>query len=403
MNIETTPATEFKSDAIRASRWAAIDAMMADHGLDALVLSSNDQVLFVGSVQLSAHYWERPFAMIYRPGSAPILLVNQVSQNGLEMQFENGVSWVGDIRCYSEIPRATQRLWTVIQFDRFLAETLETLGLHRAHLGFDSATPLVKRAADRLPGVQLSPVAAALTVLRRVKTEAEIDILRAAAGLGDFAMGRVMAGLSEGRGLQELDATVVSETLTEAARRLPGSNFQIAKLLTLCGAPASSTDGDGVPTGATVARNQPIVSVVVPRLNGFSIEVHRTYFLGEPSAEQATLHRACQAVNEAALGAVVVGQPAFGIDEAAQEAATRLGVYRYLTHRAGHGIGISTHEPPEDVPFNPRPLERNEVLSLEPGLYIPKVAGYRMGDLVIAGDTPEIVTAAPKSLDECVV
>lgn len=394
---------QFDMSAIRDARWKAIDAMMAEEGLDALLLSANDQVLFVGLLQLSAHYWERPFALIYRPGEPLTLLVNQVSENGLAMQFERGMSFIGDLRPYSEIPRATERLWTVIQFDRFLAETLEELGLSRAKIGVDSTTAHVKRAADRLPAVQLVPVAGALTRLRRVKCEAEIAILRAAAALGDFTMARVKDGLKAGRGLQELDAVVVAETYAEAARQVPGCNFQIAKLLTLCGPPAASTDGDGTPTGAVIEANQPIVSVVVPRLNGFSIEVHRTYFVGEPSAEQARLHRACQAINEATLNEVRAGNPTFAVDAAAQAVAREHDVYCHLTHRAGHGIGISTHEPPEDVPFNGRPLEEDEVLSCEPGLYIQGVGGYRIGDLVVARQGPEIVTAAPKALEDCVV
>lgn len=377
--------------------------MMAEEGLDALLLSSNDQVLFVGGLQLSAHYWERPFALIYRPGEMPVILVNQVSENGLQMQFEKGMSWIGDIRCYSEMPRATERLWTVLQFDRFLAETLTDLGLAKAKIGIDAKTVHVQRALDRLPAVQTQATGQMLTVLRRVKCKAEFDILRAAASLGDYTMERVGANISAGANLQELDAIVVAETLREAGKRLPGSNFQIAKLLTLCGPPSASTDGDGAPTGAIISAGQPIVSVVVPRLNGLSIEVHRTYFLGEPTEEQAQLHRACQAINEAALGQVSAGTPAFAVDEAAQVVARDHGVSQYLTHRAGHGIGISTHEPPEDVPFNARPLAEDEVLSVEPGLYLADVGGYRIGDLVIARKTPEIVTQAPKSLESCIV
>ena len=81
--------------------------------------------------------------------------------------------------------------------------------------------------------------------------------------------------------------------------------------------------------------------------------------------------------------------------------AFKAGHYKYLVHRAGHGIGITTHEYPEDVPFNPRSIQENEVFSHEPGLYVKDVGGFRIGDIVVARDKPMVLTSMPKTLADC--
>lgn len=85
------------------------------------------------------------------------------------------------------------------------------------------------------------------------------------------------------------------------------------------------------------------------------------------------------------------------------KAAQAAGVDRYVTHRAGHGIGTATHEYPEDLPVNRRTIERGEVLSLEPGLYVAGLGGFRFGDAVVAEATPHVLTTAPKSMADVVL
>ena len=209
--------------------------------------------------------------------------------------------------------------------------------------------------------------------------------------------------LEVGANLQVLSAASIMDVFSEAARLFPGGNAQVPKMLTLCGGAGASTDGDGAPNGQFVAAGRPVVSVVVVRLNGYSIEVHRTYILGKADAEDVRLMTAAIDINKAALDQAFAGNPLFRIDEAVRRVASDHGFQQYLTHRAGHGIGVTTHEWPSDVPVNERPIRLNETFSCEPGLYIRDKGGFRFGDLVVAGETPEIVTAAPKQLEDCLL
>ena len=62
-------------------------------------------------------------------------------------------------------------------------------------------------------------------------------------------------------------------------------------------------------------------------------------------------------------------------------------------------MGLIGHEYPEDMAFNDRPLLAGEVYSAEPGIYLYGVGGFRIDDTVVVGDTPEVLTHAPKDLD----
>ncbi|MFB2553974.1 M24 family metallopeptidase [Ensifer soli] len=69
-----------------------------------------------------------------------------------------------------------------------------------------------------------------------------------------------------------------------------------------------------------------------------------------------------------------------------------------MSHRTGHGMGILCHEFPEDMAYNHRPLLTNEVYSVEPGIYVHGLGGFRQDDTVVIGSVPEILTKSPKDL-----
>jgi Xaa-Pro dipeptidase len=79
------------------------------------------------------------------------------------------------------------------------------------------------------------------------------------------------------------------------------------------------------------------------------------------------------------------------------------GLGQYFVHRAGHGIGTATHEFPEDLPINGRPIELNEVISLEPGLYVRGLGGVRFGDAVVADRKPRPLTTPAADLRDFIL
>ena len=70
----------------------------------------------------------------------------------------------------------------------------------------------------------------------------------------------------------------------------------------------------------------------------------------------------------------------------------------HILHRTGHGMGVQGHEYPDDMPFCQRPLIAGEVYSVEPGIYVYGLGGFRLDDTVVIGAMPEVITQAPRDL-----
>lgn len=389
--------------AVRDRRRRQFDALMASHDLAAIVVSSGEFFQFYANLAISTFYWERPFVLVVPRQGAAFAIVNAVAENGVRMQIEKGIPWVEDFSFYSEVPQVRAGAPLTGEFAKAVAEAMTRRGLDHGRIGYDARTGAIASLAAALPGVSLHDVAGELKELRWVKHASEIRIMQMAADLGGWAMQTMRGELRPGRLLQELDQTVGARLMEEAARRVPGHNFLIAKIITLSGPASASTDGDGAPTGAVVQADAPTVCTIVTRLNGYSVEVHRTFWIGRPSPGQSAILEAALRMNEAAIGQAFAGNRLSAIDEQVVKVAQAAGVERYVAHRAGHGIGIATHEYPEDLPVNRRTIERGEVLSLEPGLYIAGLGGFRFGDAVVAESAPQILTTTPKSMADVVL
>ncbi len=111
------------------------------------------------------------------------------------------------------------------------------------------------------------------------------------------------------------------------------------------------------------------------RLEGYHSDMTRTLALGKVEGE---LRRAFQAVEEAleaALVALAPGKPAKEVDALAREVLKGYGLDRYFVHSLGHGVGLAVHEGPGLSPYAEEVLEAGMVVTVEPGVYLPGLAG----------------------------
>ena len=219
--------------------------------------------------------------------------------------------------------------------------------------------------------------------------------MRAAAALTDFAIARYREEIRPGRVLGELDHAVAAQVMARAAGAVPGEDFQITRFMTLSGPDSAAPHGDGGGTGARVLPDAVSTVICNVRLNGLGIENQRSFLVGRVGAEAERLAATALAATEAGIAVAVAGRPLSGVDEAAQAVIERAGYGAHLLHRTGHGIGVATHEFPEDMAFNPRPLMAGEVIVVEPGLYVRGLGGFRYVDVVPIGDPalPPLTTA----------
>ena len=116
--------------------------------------------------------------------------------------------------------------------------------------------------------------------------------------------------------------------------------------------------------------------------DGYGSDTSRTIHVGEPTDEEREVHDIVRRAQQAGFEAVRPGATCQDIDRAARAVITEAGYGEQFIHRTGHGIGLTTHEPPYMVEGETHPLEPGMCFSIEPGVYLSGRFGVRIEDIV---------------------
>ena len=144
--------------------------------------------------------------------------------------------------------------------------------------------------------LSIKTVAPDFRALRWIKHPEEIQIMKSICALSDWMQDLYREGIRPGRLVHELDYSIATKAFEEAANRFPGENFEL-RFFTLSGASSSSPHGDTGQAGARIANGDGIVNIIIPRLNGVTIENERTYFCGKPGDVQKRAFEAARLVD----------------------------------------------------------------------------------------------------------
>jgi Xaa-Pro aminopeptidase len=386
----------FLSNKVAEFRRNRMNAFMDEYKLDALAFLTPDYFFYASNYFLDVAPWERPVIAVVPRNGDPFAVMHELSTNHLQMAKERGSMWISDVTLYSEHPRISNRVHLTPQWPQLVAERLREHGLASSRIGVDSLSGLLSHAQQHL-GVTFLPIERNMRELRLVKHAEELDLIRQAARLSDWAQDRYRQEIRPGRVVQEMDFTIASMTAAEAAKRHNGEQVEI-RCHSLSGPESAAPHGTGSATGKKINKGHGIVNVVIIRVNGLVVENERTWFCGRPNDEQKKAFEAATAAQAAAIEQMTTGNALATVDAAALAVIEAAGYGKNVIHRTGHGIGIAGHEFPDDMAFNPRALMANEVYSAEPGIYVYGLGGFRHDDTVIVGKKPEVVTKAPKDL-----
>ncbi len=387
----------FLTSAVAEYRRGLMNAFMDEHQLDALAFLTPDYFFYATNYFLDVAPWERPVVTVQPRNGDPFAIMHELSTNHLKMAKERATLWVPDVTLYSEHPRLANRLHLTPQWPALMAELLREHGLTGSRIGVDSLSGSLSVAQQTL-SVTFVALERTLRELRHVKHPEELDLMRQAASLSDWAQERYREEIRPGRVVQEMDFSIAAQTAQEASARHPGEQVEI-RCFSLSGPDSAAPHGTGTSAGKTVEKGHGIVNIVIIRVNGSVVENERTWFCGKPSDEQARAFDVATRAQQAAIEQMTTGNSLSSVDAAALSVIYAAGFGDNVIHRTGHGIGIAGHEFPDDMAFDPRPLKANEVYSAEPGIYIYGLGGFRHDDTVIVANTPEVVTKAPKDIE----
>jgi Xaa-Pro aminopeptidase len=216
--------------------------------------------------------------------------------------------------------------------------------------------------------------------MRLIKSAAELEMIKRACRCADRGMQRIMNTSYFGATVLE----IFSEARGLQAAVLKDGDYEplTSSFLTVSWPAPFSSQPHGIPKVDDRLGSGPLVAMSFIRVNGYAAEVERTYFHQKPSEDERALFQHMENARKAAFDLVRPGARCSEIDAAANDYLRQKGLAEYLLHRTGHGIGMGNHEGPYVAEGSKDVLEENMVISIEPGIYVPDVGGFRHSDTV---------------------
>jgi Xaa-Pro aminopeptidase len=250
----------------------------------------------------------------------------------------------------------------------------------RGRLGFDDAGLTVKqytRLADMLPeGWTLVPCGGIVEGLRELKDQGELEQVRAAARLADEALTSVLAAGVVGR--TERDVAIELEL---AMRRL---GAECPSFPSIVAAGEHSALPHAEPRAVEIPKDTLLTIDWGAQLDGYCSDCTRTYATGELAEPELEIYELVREAQAQALAAVRPGPSGREVDQVARAIIERAGHGEHFGHGLGHGVGLEVHEAPRlSRTGGDQPLRAGQVVTVEPGVYLPGAFGVRIEDLVI--------------------
>ncbi|QCX79778.1 Xaa-Pro dipeptidase [Streptomyces sp. YIM 121038] len=225
----------------------------------------------------------------------------------------------------------------------------------------------------QLPASSYVALTEALPMLRAVKDAAELERLTAAGAAADATYEEIQKVPFAGR--KETD---VAGDLADLLRQFGHEQVDF----TVVGSGPNGASPHHEAGDRVIAHGDMVVLDFGGLKHGYGSDTSRTVHVGEPSAEERRVHDVVREAQDAACRAVRPGIACQEVDRVARAVITDAGYGEYFIHRTGHGIGVTTHEPPYMIEGEEQPLVPGMCFSVEPGIYLPGRFGVRIEDIV---------------------
>ncbi len=227
--------------------------------------------------------------------------------------------------------------------------------------------------------------------LRAVKDAAEIARLREAQRITDEAFEYIAGVIRPGMTEREVQRALENRLFDLGADSL--------SFPTIVATGANAAKPHSIPGDTVLERGHVVVLDFGARAGGYCADMTRTVSLGEPSPEISWAYETLQKTNETCEAAIRAGKTGREIHELAEQLLEEAGFAHRMGHGLGHGVGIDIHEQPTLSLRNEAELRAGNVVTVEPGIYLPGRFGMRLEDFgVVTEEGFEVITKTPHDM-----
>ncbi len=391
------------SQAERDARLATVRRGLVEREMDAIVLFFSPRIEYLtGFTHVST---ERPMALVVPVDGDLGVLIPQLEQEHVRKSPS-----IAHVKAYPEYPSGGTK-----HPMHHLADLLAEMGLSGKRLGVDrdgyadvngyvgpSVSQVMETTVTEAPEVVDKP--------RQVKSEAELALVRESAVWGNLAHRLLQDNMAVGRTEIETSLAATAEATQIMLKTLGRSYASHGRGIRNVPVSASFIAGSntalphGLRSEKGLIPGDAIITGASANVGGYKSELERTMVVGEPTPEFRRYFDAMIVAQDAAFTAFRPGRTCAEVESDVVAAIEGLGMRELMRHHTGHGIGLEGHEQPFCDLGDDTVVAPGMVFSVEPGLYVPGVAGFRHSDtIVITDDGCELVTFYPRDLDSLIV
>ncbi|PFN79536.1 peptidase M24 family protein [Bacillus sp. AFS076308] len=358
-------------------RLVKLQTWMKENEIEVSFLTSSENVFYLSGYYTDPH--ERLLALAVFQEEEPFLVCPS-----MEVHDAKRSGWEHDIIGYSDIENPWEMILNSINKR---IQHVSQAAIEKEHMNVER----YERLLNLFPHASFVSAEEKLRMLRMIKDAQELKIIEEACTLADYAVQFGVSEIKEGK--TELDVL----NALEYALKQKGVTEMSFSTMVLTGANAASPHGT---PGETKIKKGDLVlfdlGVVVDR---YCSDITRTVAYGEINDKQKEIYDTVLKAQLAAIDASKPGVSAAEVDLTARRIISNAGYGEFFPHRLGHGLGISVHEYPSLTETNPLVIEEGMVYTIEPGIYVPEVAGVRIeDDVFITANGAKILTKFPKEL-----
>ena len=381
MNIEPFfyPPTTIEIE----QRLKRVQARMIEEGLDRYVSFCPDNIFYLTNFANIVH--ERPFVLVIPSKGIPQFVVPQLEIPHVKTRV------VGDIELvsYFEFPAPKGQAWS----DRF-----KQLLSANERVGVESICPLQIYAEIHGERVRRDII----DDIRMVKSDYEMGRLAYTCNLATSAHNLFLESVYPGMTLTEMKSNVGGFILKQLIQDYKEINPFATNVTAVFQPPSISHDPHNfTDISMVLEEGGPHISIINAVMNGYGAEVERTFFLGKAPENAKQPFEIMLEGRRIAFETAKPGTLMSTVDQKVNDYFRKMGLGDKLLHRTGHGMGVTAHEAPFFAEGYDRPLEKGMCFTIEPGLYLEGIGGFRHSDTILIGeDGPIMLTDGPISIEE---
>lgn len=331
--------------------------------IDTLIISEEEDIYYLTGLTYKS--LERLFLLIIKESEVIFVIPR------MELAHLKKVDNITEIKSYWEYPAREPERWKDILFEIVKQSKL---------IGLGSKTPFEISAF--LTSVKLNVIESTiLEKLRWIKSSTEIELIKQASRYCDISISKLNGSVYYG--MSELEVISIGRTIQQKVIKETVFDYLATNILVAAWPSRISFQPHGIPKVSDVLIEGSHISIALLKVNGYSAELERTFFTSEPNKEQEEAFGLMMEARRKSYSVLKAGVIAEDVDFAAKQFLSDQGLKENLMHRTGHGIGLGNHEGPFLAEGDKTILKENMVVSIEPGIYIEGVGGFRHSDTVL--------------------